>query len=486
MKPAWIGLGLFFCTLFLLLASLGLNLFFFINPYLSISATPNWSQGAAKEAEAVAAIACSGHGRAYVDGVLSSDQKTPICECNSCYSGPDCSQFSPHCPLEAQIGDPLYLEPFWEDHAAAAAVVISSWHRMSYDYPDGSYISEQLENRIRQLHTVSKNAIIDGKRIVFGLGSTQLLNAATYALAVKFNSSSPAPAPAPTKVVAASPFYPYYRRQTEFFQNGIFEFAGDVSNASADGDRVIEFVTSPNNPDGSLRGPVLQGKTIHDLAYYWPHYTAIPGPVDEDVMLFTMSKFTGHAGSRFGWAFVRDEDVYATMTNFIELAGMGVPREVQLRALKVIETILQGNDVAELFEHAYAKMSYRWRIVNEVISLSNRFSIQHLPPLYCTYFNRVRDSSPAYVWLKCEREEEVDCEKVLETENIIGRGGVEFNADSHYVRLNLLMRDDDFNIMISRLNQLVYDKKNSAKAKAALNDRIPMVPFTRAGLAAVR
>lgn len=66
---------------------------------------------------------------------------------------------------------------------------------------------------------------------------------------------------------------------------------------------VIEFVTSPNNPDGHLKKAVLQGPTvraIYDHAYYWPHFTAITSPADEDVMLFTISKLTGHAGSRFG------------------------------------------------------------------------------------------------------------------------------------------------------------------------------------------
>lgn len=65
----------------------------------------------------------------------------------------------------------------------------------------------------------------------------------------------------------------------------------------------IEFVTSPNNPDGQLKEAVLRGpnaKQIYDLAYYWPHYTAIPSPMDEDLMIFTLSKLTGHAGSRFG------------------------------------------------------------------------------------------------------------------------------------------------------------------------------------------
>ena len=53
-----------------------------------------WSLRAAEEAEAVADIPCSGHGRAFLDGL--------VCECNSCYEGFDCSIFSSHCVADAQ------------------------------------------------------------------------------------------------------------------------------------------------------------------------------------------------------------------------------------------------------------------------------------------------------------------------------------------------------------------------------------------------
>lgn len=95
--------------------------------------------------------------------------------------------------------------------------------------------------------------------------------------------------------------------QTEFFKSLDFEFEGDASlwkNNSELNMAFIEFITSPNNPDGQLKKAVLQGssvKTIHDHAYYWPHFTAIPAPADEDLMIFTISKLTGHAGSRFGY-----------------------------------------------------------------------------------------------------------------------------------------------------------------------------------------
>ena len=104
------------------------------------------------------------------------------------------------------------------------------------------------------------------------------------------------------------PFSQVYQIQTDFFNSVNFEFQGDASlwktNNSDSSTNVIEFVTSPNNPDGQLKKAVLQGsssvKAIHDHAYYWPHFTAIPAPADEDLMIFTMSKLTGHAGSRFG------------------------------------------------------------------------------------------------------------------------------------------------------------------------------------------
>lgn len=59
----------------------------------------SWSWSAAEEAEVVAATPCSGHGRAFLDGPVEEGNRH-VCECYSCYSGPDCSQFS-DCPADA-------------------------------------------------------------------------------------------------------------------------------------------------------------------------------------------------------------------------------------------------------------------------------------------------------------------------------------------------------------------------------------------------
>ncbi|KAL2497060.1 Tryptophan aminotransferase-related protein 3 [Abeliophyllum distichum] len=97
-----------------------------------------------------------------------------------------------------------------------------------------------------------------------------------------------------------------YKMQTESFKSVHFKFQGDallMKNASDSTGNVIEFVTSPNNPDGLFKKLVLQGlsvNAIYDHAYYWPHFSAIPAQADGDVMIFIISKLTSHAGSRFG------------------------------------------------------------------------------------------------------------------------------------------------------------------------------------------
>ena len=89
----------------------------------------------------------------------------------------------------------------------------------------------------------------------------------------------------------------------EILHSGLYKWAGDAYTFNKDGRPYIEVVNSPNNPDGTHREAVVnggKGKVIYDFAYYWPQYTAITSAADHDIMLFTLSKCTGHAGSRIG------------------------------------------------------------------------------------------------------------------------------------------------------------------------------------------
>ncbi|KAK8705396.1 hypothetical protein V6N13_048999 [Hibiscus sabdariffa] len=328
---------------------------------------------------------------------------------------------------------------------------------MSYSYNDNTWISQQLETLIRKLHAFVGNAVTRNRYIVFGAGSTQILNAAAYALSLDNTSSQ-----SPTRVVASVPYYTLYKQQVEYFNSERFKFEGDAytwRNRPDDGrasTNVIEFVTSPNNPDGQLNKAIVDGpnvKTIYDRAYYWPHFTPIPAPADEDLMVFTLSKLTGHAGSRFGWAVIKDEAVFNRMTIHMKLNSIGVSKDTQLRAFKLLKAVLEEG--TEIFDFAYQTMETRWERLVATLSLSNRFSLQKFNPQYCLFSQKIRDFSPAYAWVKCEREEDKDCYAVLKAANIIGRQGNEFGSEDHYVRLSLVRSQDDFNILIHRLQKLV-------------------------------
>jgi aspartate/methionine/tyrosine aminotransferase len=94
----------------------------------------------------------------------------------------------------------MFLEPYWMRHAADSAVVVSGWHRLSYNSDDGEYQSVELERHIRRLHRAVGNAVADDKKVVFGTGSMKLINALVHAL-------SSAPDTTPASVVATAPYY---------------------------------------------------------------------------------------------------------------------------------------------------------------------------------------------------------------------------------------------------------------------------------------
>ena len=93
-----------------------------------------------------------------------------------------------------------------------------------------------------------------------------------------------------------------YPSVTNFLSSALYRWEGDANTFN--GDTCIELVCSPNNPDGGIRKAVIKsnsGKTIHDFAYNWPQYTPITEAASHDIMLFTVSKCTGHAGTRLGY-----------------------------------------------------------------------------------------------------------------------------------------------------------------------------------------
>ncbi|MBA0818129.1 hypothetical protein Gohar_021703 [Gossypium harknessii] len=352
-------------------------------------------------------------------------------------------------------GDPTMYESYWQKKGDETTVVIPGWQFMSY-FSDATrlcwFLEPEFAKQIVRLHNVVGNAVTENRHIVVGTGSTQLFQAALYAL-------SPCAEAEPISVVSAAPYYSSYPLITDCLKSRLYKWAGDARSFSKNGP-YIELVTSPNNPDGFARRSVVNGSEgilIHDLAYYWPQYTPISSPANYDLMLFTVSKSTGHAGMRIGWALVKDEDVARKMTKYIEINTIGVSKDSQVRAAKVLKVISDNsegpNEGDSFFEFSYRVMAKRWKQLREAVQQSGLFSVSDFPPQLCMFLNRVFEPQPAFAWIKCEGDIE-DCESFLRGKKILTRGGKHFGVSPKYVRISMLDRDKNYETFVRRLSTI--------------------------------
>nr|XP_016442454.1 PREDICTED: tryptophan aminotransferase-related protein 3-like isoform X1 [Nicotiana tabacum]XP_016442455.1 PREDICTED: tryptophan aminotransferase-related protein 3-like isoform X1 [Nicotiana tabacum]XP_016442456.1 PREDICTED: tryptophan aminotransferase-related protein 3-like isoform X1 [Nicotiana tabacum] len=161
------------------------------------------------------------------------------------------------------------------------------------------------------------------------------------------------------------------------------------------------------------------------------------------------------------WAVVKDVNVYNRTKEYIHQADMEMSKDTLLGALTILGVVTEG-DGKKFFNFAHEILRDRWEKISHIFSFSKRFSIQHIPTQYCTFLNRAREPSPAFTWVKCKREEDKNCTHVfLEEANIRGHPGSGFFADHTYVRLGLVTRQHDFDMLISRLEQFISQEEEN-------------------------
>lgn len=95
------------------------------------------------------------------------------------------------------------FESFWKETGDQADILIPAWQAMSY-FSDVTnlcwFLEPEFAREVRRLHNLVGNAVANDSFIIVGTGSTQLIQAALYAL-------SPTDAPEPISVVSAAPYY---------------------------------------------------------------------------------------------------------------------------------------------------------------------------------------------------------------------------------------------------------------------------------------
>lgn len=90
------------------------------------------------------------------------------------------------------------------------------------------------------------------------------------------------------------------------------------------------------------------------------------------------------------------------MTKFIELNTIGVSKDSQVRAAKVLKVVSDSSEHAagnseedeSFFEFSYQLMAGRWKLLRKAVKHSGSFSLPEFPPAFCNFLNRVSEPQP--------------------------------------------------------------------------------------------
>jgi hypothetical protein len=99
-------------------------------------------------------------------------------------------------------GNPLLFEAFWRANPDLGTAVIPGWYRLGYLPKPGAetFYNDAFIDAVRGMHTLVGNAVTEGRYILVGTGSMQLVNAVVHSLALQ-NPETVSP------VVARAPYY---------------------------------------------------------------------------------------------------------------------------------------------------------------------------------------------------------------------------------------------------------------------------------------
>eukprot|EP00164_Ancoracysta_twista_P002537 GFYU01003381.1.p1 GENE.GFYU01003381.1~~GFYU01003381.1.p1 ORF type:complete len:459 (-),score=169.37 GFYU01003381.1:184-1560(-) len=403
---------------------------------------------------------CSeGHGMHEID--MADDD----CECFQCYTGPTCDVLISDCTISMAGGQPMLAAQFWEQEVEKnkGVDVVPARFRAAYQYTD---MLPSLQAVVTKLHAVVGNAETEGRHFIAGAGATQLLGAAMYASVQKLMREGKTEN---IKVFAKPPFYFGYPQ----YANTLVKNTNFNSSFDLDGSRTVEMMTVVNNPTFEVNRAAYYKDSlkIYDFAYYWPSYVKIDKKFDEDVMIFTLSKLTGHAGTRLGWALIKDKQFATDMKTFIAAETLTVQSvDAQMRGETILKALLAeltsspadspvtanlSTDEAafpvveaseqpqtKLFEYIHTTLMSRWNDIHELFETgpaASKFKVHSPPGAY-------------YLWLQC-LDATGSCEATMGKYGITGVPGDSFAGTPDYMRINVMVYDSTWKLFVERMKK---------------------------------
>jgi L-tryptophan--pyruvate aminotransferase len=290
--------------------------------------------------------------------------------------------------IDMAWGSPAFLVPYWQKHK----IKIDNIKRIK-NYQYGS--RRKLKRLIKETHKKIGNAETKNKHIVVAGGASQIL----LGLMCVLKELNPN-----TQYAWAEP--PHFSR---------FPILADLAKLKWINDELaVTIASNPNNPDSRTSDEI--GSSILDLCYNWPQYTNIK-KYDHPIMVFSLSKATGHASTRIGWAVIRDKVIAKKLENYIEVSTGGLSIESQIMAERILAHQLTTTET--IFEYGRNVLSERWKEIEKR---------KHKLP-YVTLNN-----SGMFFWAKGK------CQS-----NVLNINGKLLGATEDFFRLNIGCSQKNFN-----------------------------------------
>ncbi len=261
--------------------------------------------------------------------------------------------------LDMGYGNPGFLQELWEYDAPYE---ISEAKISSMPYSASKTILLALEKEIKAIHRKYKNCkIYKESEIIVTIGAAQAVQAALYAYK-KMGK---------TNVYIPAPYWGRLRAYAEIQGYSVFP---DLIMLERDKKSLINLITSPNNPTGEMQTEI--NADIRDACYNWPQYTDKPALLNDEVVIFSLSKLSGHSSSRIGWAVVDNAEIAQYMREYIEINTSGVSIEAQTNAAWVLDNLqsgifLKNNDTFDFFKTARMKLKIRIEVIKVIIKEFN-------------------------------------------------------------------------------------------------------------------
>ena len=393
--------------------------------------------------------ACNGNGNKYSISereVLSFYGNVPACNCFDCYSGENCQIKGDinECEVDAgnsQLDITKSVLPF------EPQMSFSNQYRMKYqsfrEMNNSTEIKDTVFRSIKDLHRAANNVKFDDHQLLIGLGAHQLIQAAMYALSPNRTIT--------TNFYCAPPYWGKFPKIVNAYDPANV-FVGDYEKAmevmSRDED-IIDLITSPSNPGNTLAGEqqllgLPKEKQIWDLVYYWPSSYANKSaivPLDENIMIFSLSKLAGYAGHRFGWAWVKDPNVVERMNDYLSVSTQSYPASELIFGTRVIQTILGQDD---FFGKVQDGLMERCKAIEKIFKDGgDKFQIE----------------SPCgnmYVLVKCtELDTNESCQEIyFEPIKLNVTDGKSTGIGDNYVRIAIGYEQSRINLILEKLKLL--------------------------------